>query len=34
MEDAATLCGFEGKVLLVANAASNCGFTPQYAGWW
>ncbi|RKO22400.1 glutathione peroxidase [Pseudarthrobacter phenanthrenivorans] len=23
---------FEGKVVLVVNVASNCGFTPQYAG--
>jgi glutathione peroxidase len=23
---------FKGKVVLVVNVASNCGFTPQYAG--
>ena len=23
---------FEGKVLLIVNVASRCGFTPQYAG--
>ena len=29
-EDAASLCRFEGKVLLVVNTASQCGYTPQY----
>ena len=24
--------GFRGKVLLIVNVASQCGFTPQYAG--
>jgi glutathione peroxidase len=31
-EDAASLCRFEGKVLLVVNTASECGYTPQYEG--
>src|SRR5215213_8842767 len=31
-EDAASLCRYEGKVLLVVNTASECGYTPQYEG--
>jgi glutathione peroxidase len=28
----ASLADFHGRVLLVVNVASGCGFTPQYAG--
>ncbi len=30
--DAQSLCQYRGKVLLIVNTASQCGFTPQYAG--
>jgi len=31
-EDDASLCRYQGKVVLVVNTASNCGYTPQYEG--
>lgn len=27
-----SLAGFKGKVVLIVNVASRCGFTPQYTG--
>jgi glutathione peroxidase len=31
-DDSVSLCQFSGKVLLVVNTASECGYTPQYEG--
>ncbi len=31
-DEPVSLCQFRGKVLLVVNTASECGYTPQYGG--
>jgi len=31
-DDSVSLCQFRGKVLLIVNTASECGYTPQYEG--
>jgi glutathione peroxidase len=32
MDEPVSLCRFSGKVLLIVNTASECGYTPQYEG--
>ena len=32
MDEPVSLCQFNGKVLLIVNTASECGYTPQYDG--
>lgn len=32
MDEPVSLCQFAGKVLLIVNTASECGYTPQYDG--
>jgi glutathione peroxidase len=32
LDEPVSLCQFRGKVLLIVNTASECGYTPQYEG--
>jgi glutathione peroxidase len=32
MDEPVSLCQFRGRVLLIVNTASECGYTPQYDG--
>jgi len=32
MDEPISLCQFSGKVVLIVNTASECGYTPQYEG--
>jgi glutathione peroxidase len=32
MDEPVSLCQFSGKVVLIVNTASECGYTPQYDG--
>jgi glutathione peroxidase len=32
MDEPISLCQFSGKVVLIVNTASECGYTPQYDG--
>ena len=32
MDEPVSLCQFSGRVVLIVNTASECGYTPQYDG--